>query len=228
MWSSQNISGGDCSSQQRTSDQPHAALRAPNAIPVHGTLRHARQATSTRTGPGPSCNSKRTVKARGQGLGRKALWIQREQQSIQDIQSRDGAVDRNVIFIETLALTQIESTARNMSGDCVSTQGDSSPPESTGDISVPNSEEVAHFLKKLLDLHSRGTDGLTPTGQEGPAAEDTSATPPLESAGSEQTPDSNPTGALPTDHEPGGATRMSKRASGAIAPVSHEGLNSHQ
>lgn len=103
--------------------------------------------------------------------------------------------------------------------------------DNTNDISVSNNEEIVRLLKKLLDLNSRGTKYPTPTGQEEPSAENTAAAPRLEGDGSEQTeqaPDINPTGASPTYHEPGGAARMGMRTRGAVAPVSHQGLHSHQ
>lgn len=101
--------------------------------------------------------------------------------------------------------------------------------ENTGDISVASDEGIARRLDKRWDLNRRGTENPTPTGQESPAAEDTAA-PPLERDGGEPTqqrPDTNPTESLPTYCEPGGAAHRSTRARGAVAPVSHRGLNSH-
>ena len=62
-------------------------------------------------------------------------------------------------------------------------------------------------------------DHATPAGAEEPAAE---------RADSDQTLETTQTGALPIDNELGGATRTGTRASGAVAPVSYEGLNPHQ
>ena len=62
-------------------------------------------------------------------------------------------------------------------------------------------------------------DHATPAGAEEPAAEGTD---------SDQTLETTQTGALPTDNELRGARLMSARASGALTPVSHEGLNPHQ
>ena len=135
---------------------------------------------------------------------------------------------RNVTFIDTTASQLIKSTAKNISGDNVNTQGGSPPAENTFDISVTNSEEIAGFLKKLLDLNRRDTNNLTLSGLEARATEDTSTTPQLKGAGNRQKLTRTRQEHLPTDHEPGGTTRMSTRTSGVIAPVSHEGLNSHQ
>ena len=57
------------------------------------------------------------------------------------------------------------------------------------------------------------------TGGEKPAAA---------GAGIDKILDTGHTGVLPTDQELGGATCMGTRASGAVAPISHEGLNAHQ
>ena len=62
-------------------------------------------------------------------------------------------------------------------------------------------------------------DHSTSAGEEQPTAE---------GAGSDETLETTQTGASPTDNELGGATRMGTRASGALTPVSHEGLNPHQ
>ena len=47
---------------------------------------------------------------------------------------------RNVIFIETPALTLAGSTAGDTTGDTVSTHEDSSPAENTDDICITHSE----------------------------------------------------------------------------------------
>ena len=62
-------------------------------------------------------------------------------------------------------------------------------------------------------------DHSTSAGEKEPAAE---------GAGRDETLETTQTGALPTDHELGGVTCMGTRASGAVTPVSHEGLNLHQ
>ena len=125
---------------------------------------------------------------------------------------------RNVIFIETPASTLVDSTEGNTTGDAISTHEDNSPAENT-DICITNSEEIDSPLKKLSKLTSRNMDHATSAEAEEPAAED---------ADSDQTLETTQTGALPTDNELGGATRMGTSASGAVTPLSQEGLNLHQ
>ena len=126
---------------------------------------------------------------------------------------------RNVIFIETPASTLADSTQGNTTGEAVSNHEDSSPAENTDDICITHSEEIDSLLKKLSKLTSRNMDHAQSAGAEEPAAE---------SADSNHILETTQRGPLPTDNELEGATRMGTRASGALTPVSHEGLNPHQ
>ena len=126
---------------------------------------------------------------------------------------------RNVIFIETPASILADATEGNTTGDAVSAHEDSSRVENTDDICITHSEVIENLLKKLSKLTSRNMDHAQSASAEEPAAE---------GADSDQALETTQTGPLPTDNELGGATRMGTRASGALTPVSHEGLNPHQ
>ena len=126
---------------------------------------------------------------------------------------------RKVIFIETPASTPVFFTEGDPTGDAVRTHQDSSPAKNTDDICITNREEIDNLLKKLLKLTSRNMDHAKSDGAEEPADG---------GADSDQTLETTQTGALPTDNELGGATRMSTRASGAVSPVSHEEQNPQQ
>ena len=126
---------------------------------------------------------------------------------------------RNIIFIETPASILADSTEGNTTGDAVGTLKDSPPAENTDDICITHSEEIDSLLKKLSKLTSRNMDHATSAGPEEPAAEGADSAKILETT---------QTGALPTNNELGGATRMGTRASGALTPISQEGLNPHQ
>ena len=129
------------------------------------------------------------------------------------------AESHSTIFIETSASTLADSTEGNTTGDAVSTHEDSLPAENTEDIRITYGEEIDGPRKKLSKLTSRNINHSTSAGEEDP---------PAEGASSDQTLKTTQTGPLPTDHELGGATGMGTRASGAVTPVLHEGLNPPQ
>ena len=71
---------------------------------------------------------------------------------------------RNVIFIETSALTVADSTEGNTAGDAVSTHEDSSLAENTDGICITHSEEIDSILKKLSKLTSRDMNHAASAG----------------------------------------------------------------
>ena len=135
---------------------------------------------------------------------------------------------RNVMFIETPVSTLIDPYTSNNNDDAGDSQEDGLSSGNTVDINITDNDEVPRLLRKLLDLTTKDFKTSTIQKASTPGNSTKRETPPFGANGSISSPDTITTGAQPTGSEQGGATRMRTRANGAVAPISHEGLNAHR
>ena len=135
---------------------------------------------------------------------------------------------RNDICIETPVSTLIDPYISNNKDDAGDPQEDSSSSGNPADISITDHDEVPRLLRKLLDLTTKDFKTSNIQKASTPGNSTKRETPPFGANGSISSPDTITTGAQPTGSEQGGATRMRTRANGAVAPISHEGLNAHR